>query len=355
VAGEWAGDHVVVRDPPEANRIHNKGHYGRPLSGGGLRLDLLEASYLAEVGRLHVHHDGARLTWADLLAESSRAHAGFEILWLVYRDLRERGYLVQAAPSGETRHGSHFRLWPRGTERPGAGAAWLRAVSERSRLELAPLRRFVAAARAQGADARLCVVDEESDLTYYDLDAAAPHGPVPAKPQKAPIAARLLADRVLIADAAAAQALHASEFYGKRVADGLQLSLVEALHLVRRGDLRVADAATGRPLSHVSLRRRARELEPQTDLRLRVYDDLKRRGLIVKTGFKFGTHFRAYETGPEEGHAPHLVQAVPHDFESAWEPVARAVRLSHSVRKRFHLAGVGSHGVDYLAFGRFRP
>jgi tRNA-intron endonuclease, archaea type len=353
--GQLVEDHVVVRAQSEANRIHNKGHYGRPLSGGGLRLDLLEACYLAETERLEVQRDAAPLEWADLLVEAGRRQAGFEILYLVYRDLRERGYLVHGSPGPEAKLGAHFRLWGRGTERPREPSAWVRAVSERSRFSFPELHRLVEAARKEGAAPRLCVVDEESDLTYYELASDPPSGPVGPRSHAPPVEALLLEDRVLVPQPEGAKELHAGEFFGKPVAGRLQLSLVETLHLVERGDVRLLDAATRKPVTAAALRRRARDVEPQLDLRHAVYVDLKRRGLIVKTGFKFGTHFRAYEGRPEENHAPHLVQAVAPDFESPWEPLARAIRLSHSVRKRLHLAAPRADGVDYLAFGRFRP
>lgn len=355
MAGQLAEDHVLVRAQSEANRIHNKGHYGRPLSGGALKLDLLEACYLAESGRLDVERNGGTLDWAELVVEAGRRRPGFEILYLVYRDLRERGYILQASPAEEAKAGAHFRLWPRGTERPREPSAWVRAVSERSRFVFGECSRFVEASQGHKVVPRLCVVDEESDLTYYDLSAEPPAGPVDARPLAAPVDAWLLEDRVLVPAARDALELHAREFFGKPVADRLQLSLVESLYLVDRGDLRLVEAATRKPITAATLRRRAKDIEPQIDLRHAVYADLKRRGLIVKTGFKFGTHFRAYEEAPEEAHAPHLVQAVPHDFESPWEPLARGIRLSHSVRKRLHLAAPGPRGVSYLAFGRFRP
>lgn len=354
VAGELDGKHVIVRAQSEANRIYNKGHFGRPLSGGGLKLDLLEACYLTEVERLEVADGNGPMAWEALLVEATRRQPGFEIPYLVYRDLRERGYLVHASPAGEEKAGAHFRLWPRGTERPGPAAAWLRVSSERAPFEFRATRRFVDAARAVSAIPRLCVVDEESDLTYYELSLDPPQGPILPQRIQPVVEALLLADRVLVPDAARAPDLHGREFFGKPVAGRLQLSLVEALYLLERGDVTIVEPGTRKALSVAQVRKRARDVEPQIELRHAVYADLKRRGLIVKTGFKFGTHFRAYEGPPETGHAPHLVQAVPADFESPWEPLARAIRLSHSVRKRIHLAAAGTKGVDYLSFGRFR-
>lgn len=158
-----------VRDQSEANRIYNKGRFGRPRSGGSLQLDFAEAAYLCETGRLDVARDGVALSWVDLLRQASRRQPGFEVRYLVYRDLRERGFLVGTAAPEEMEAGAHFRLWPRGTERPGHPAAWMRTVSERSRFRIAELSRYVQAARAHRASGQLAVVDEESDLTYYEL------------------------------------------------------------------------------------------------------------------------------------------------------------------------------------------
>lgn len=349
---ELADDHVLVREQSEANRIHNKGNYGRPLSGGALRLDLIEAAYLVEVERLDVEELGQELEWSDLLVHASRRLAGFEILYIVFRDLRERGYLVHAAKDAAS--GAHFHTWPRGSDRPTKTPdAWIRAVSERRPFNLPDLSRFAAAARAAGAQARLALVDEEGDLTFYELSQDAPKGKTPPQPSQA-VEGVLLADRVLVPDAEGAARLHEKEFYGKGMARGLQLSLVEAAHLVEEDRLSLKDVA-GKTVTAASLRKRGKDLEPQLDLRLKVFADLKGRHLIAKTGFKFGTHFRAYDSRPEEGHAPYLVQAVPADFESPWEPLARAIRLSHSVRKRFYLACPRAGAVDYLSFGRFRP
>lgn len=354
VPGELVDGRVLVRVPAEASRIHNKGHYGRPMSGGGLQLDLREAAYLLELERLTVERKGEALPWSTLVVEAAREHPEFEIHYLVYRDLRERGYLVHAADATGTKAGAQFSMWPRGTERPGVPEAWVRAVSERSPFRWGELAAFVAAARAAGVAARIAVVDEESDLTFYQLDADAPGGSHRLQ-EIAETDADLLAGRILVADPARSKELHAREFFGRPVASGLQLSLVEGAHLLERGVLRLHEGANRRAVTANVLRKRAREAEPLFDLRTRCYADLKRRGLIVKTGFKFGTHFRAYEAQPDEAHAPFLVQAVEQGFESAWEPLARAIRLGHSVKKKFYLAAVGPKAVDYLGFGRYRP
>ena len=77
--------------------------------------------------------------------------------------------------------------------------------------------------------------------------------------------------------------------------------------------------------------------------------------MLVKTGFKFGAHFRAYTKKPEETHAEYLVHVVPNGFKSTWAEISRAVRLAHSVNKEIAFARVEKNKIDYVKFGRLRP
>ena len=54
MTGELIDDVVYVRDQAEGNRLYTKGNYGYPMRGGGIELDLIEATYLVESKRLQV-------------------------------------------------------------------------------------------------------------------------------------------------------------------------------------------------------------------------------------------------------------------------------------------------------------
>ena len=153
----------------------------------------------------------------------------------------------------------------------------------------------------------------------------------------------------------AAHRLHAAGFHGKIVGRRLQLSLLEAVHLLRQGAIDVRRADTNRKVSATQLLAQARRLQPDFDLRLRVYEDLKARGIVVKTGFKYGSHFRAYEGDPDRTHAKYLVHALPGGHRGMWPEVSRAVRLAHGVKKHLLFAAVGKEDVRYLELERVRP
>ena len=64
--------------------------------------------------------------------------------------------------------------------------------------------------------------------------------------------------------------------------------------------------------------------------RIHLYGDLKGRGILPKSGFKYGADFRGY-TGPESTHAEYLISSL-HENES-WSEISRLVRVSNGVRK----------------------
>lgn len=347
--GEIRGDVVVVREQAEANRLYNKGHHGRPLSGGSLELDLVEAAYLVHQSRLEVHDRSGALSRERLVLECVAKQPEFEIRFLAYREYRDGGRMVHPAPPRLREVGVDFLLPLR--DSPKKTEAYVRAVSERAPAELPRLVEFAAQAAKDGVTALVAVVDEESDVTQYALSWEDPHGAVdPATVMD--VEADLIVDRIVVWEEGPARKLHEREFFGRLVGNQLHLSLVEGMHLASRGCLRVRGHDSTKPLSGAQLGRLVRRIEPGIDLRSRVYEDLKRRRLVPKTGYKFGTHFRAYERDPDDTHAPFLVHVVSGSDVLDWPTVSRAVRLAHGVRKTLLLALGDPEPVRYLALRR---
>ncbi|MEM4331805.1 MAG: tRNA-intron lyase [Candidatus Micrarchaeia archaeon] len=95
-----------------------------------------------------------------------------------------------------------------------------------------------------------------------------------------------------------------------------------------------------------------------------VYEDWRMRGFVVKTGFKFGTHFRIYFPGasPSRGqddwiHSKHVLHVFPRDMELLTSELSRAIRVAHSVKKTFILAIPGEKApekvpADFLLYHR---
>lgn len=344
VRGILQGDAVLVPDEKEANALYNKGTYGVPQKGGALKLDLVEALYLVEAGRLRVERHDA----ASLLLHASPREADFEIRYIVYRDLRGRTFAVK--PSAHL----DYNVFPRGAL-PGKtpSSHVVRCASERAAFDPAAVLAELDQAKRLGKRLLLALVDEEGDLTYYEVSEPDLRAGVQALPG-ARAKAVLLEDRVMALDPDAKRMLFGEGYFGRDVGLGLQLSLAEALYLAEAGRLDVEDGQ-GRAVAPEDLAARARRLEPDFDLRLRLYGHLRRAGVVVKTGFKYGTHFRAYVGAPEEEHAPYLVHALAPGRLLPWPEIAGFVRLAHGVRKRLFFATPTGDGFRLLELARTRP
>ncbi len=346
--GELQGERVYVRDQSEANRIYNKGGYGKPLSGGALELDLVEAAYLLGAGRLSIAKPFERAQ--DFLSEAARIRPTFGVQYLAYRDLREQRPDLRLSSNAMRGEGIDFRS---GKEAKGEPVL-VRATSERVPIQLGDLFRFAERAAKEEAQGIIAVVDEESEVTQYAVGLADPTGSRELVDEQPAADAFLLHDRLFLPASGLADELHEREFFGKKSPGGYYLSLVEALHLSSRGLIRVTDTSAQRRISPADLKKLAKALEPGLELRHPLFEDLKARRLIVKTGYKFGTHFRAYQEEPQTSHAPFLVEAMPADAVFEWPELSRAIRLSHGVRKQLLLADSGAKKIRYVRLARLR-
>src|SRR3989442_10211522 len=95
MAGELLDDRVIVDDPAEGSGVYNRGFFGTPRSGGGLELNLLEAVYLVEGGRLELRRRRRAASAPELFRAAGGSMTAFEIGYLVYRYLMSAGYVFE--------------------------------------------------------------------------------------------------------------------------------------------------------------------------------------------------------------------------------------------------------------------
>lgn len=174
-----------------------------------------------------------------------------------------------------------------------------------------------------------------------------------------PVDAYLYREKVMVWEEAKANVLYQRGAYGKPLSGGkLQLAPVEALYLLDGGKIRVLDRKSGKPMSFDKLLAKFAKRDPELMRKYLAYSDLRSRGYIVKTGLKFGAHFRVYARGDKLGetHSKFMVHAIPEGCKLTPTDFARAVRLAHSVRKIMLFAVVDDEGdVTYYSLSRERP
>lgn len=351
-------DSVIIEDQKSANRFYNRGYYGTPESGGTLRLELIEAYYLLDEKKIRIVNKNRDFDLEDLLTHITKLEPTFEIKYIVYRDLRTRGNIVK--PSNIT----DFVIYG---ETSGASKSlskrkikyWSLAVSERAQFRVSEFCEILQTADNTRKDLIAAVVDEEGDITYYKVSSATPKGKVKRRKWKKIISesAVLVEDRVMLWDPILISELRNIGFYGNFIGSSLQLSLIESAFLLEQNILMIKLAKTRRKLTLKQFLKIARKLQLDFDRRLTVYRELKSRNLIVKTGFKYGAHFRVYEGDPNYDHSESLVHSVPANFEASWEEISRAVRLAQGVRKAMLFGRVldENEGIEYINVERIKP
>ena len=344
ISAELVENTLIVKKPKDVGRLFTKSHFGKTLPGNILQLDLLEGIFLLGEGKITVFHKKKKVDFQQLFKRATKEIPAFEIKYLIFKDLRKRGHHVQLF-KGEMN--THFIIDNKKEQH------FVTAFSERDVLNIDETRHLIQNVKKKKGELWFAIVDEEGDLTYYTVDLIIPKGNI-REHKFSKGTGILLKNRIVLFDEKLAKNLHEKEFFGKPLGQGLQLSLVEAAYLSERKTLNIQINAD-KKLSHGDFLKHISTLQPDIQKRLTVFNDLKKRGLLVKTGFKFGSHFRAYTKHQDETHAEYLIHVVEKGFKSAWAEISRAVRLAHSVNKEILFARVDGKNIDYIKFGRLRP
>ncbi|OPX73108.1 MAG: tRNA-splicing endonuclease [Methanoregulaceae archaeon PtaB.Bin108] len=324
-------DGTWVRLGPEGRSLYDQSGYGRP-EKDGLRLAPEEALYLLHRGRLEI----SGYSFDRLLAVYAQ-NSGFIRSFLVYRDLRERGYVVQTGPHD-------FRVFRRG-QRPGTGQSQylVRVISERDMIEFSGLVKEVSASINLRKQHVLAVVDDENELTYYEIKVQ--HLQETGDEDFArPLKGELVGRYAIV---------HQNEkgTYGMQLDPGrLVLAPLEIISLMRSG--RLSLSGEGERIDPGTYYGMARESDTEFPEKVRVYEDLRHRGYVPRTGYKFGHHFRVYSG--KKVHSEMLVQALPDSASLPMSAISRSVRLAHSVKKKMLFGCENSKDIQYVEFARIK-
>ena len=155
---------IVTIYEPNSVKINQKSHFGN-LIDNRIELSLIEAAFLLEKGKINIFSNEKEYTlneFITLLKEKD-----LYIKYSVFRDLRNRGYIVKTG----YKYGTEFRLYGRGKS-PGDGHSEyvVRIISENYDLNIMDFSSYVRVAHGVNKKLMLAVVDEEWDITYYNVE-----------------------------------------------------------------------------------------------------------------------------------------------------------------------------------------
>jgi tRNA-intron endonuclease, archaea type len=156
----------------------------------------------------------------------------------------------------------------------------------------------------------------------------------------------------VVSNSSGAFSLYDKSRFGEKTRGKVEYGFVEALYLVDSKKMRIFSGK--KELDYDFLVRKMRKYDKKIELKTSAFNDLRRKGYIVKTALKFGADFRVYDKGikPGESHASWILFVVRENEQLRWHEFAAKNRVAHSTKKKLLIGVVDDEGdVSYYEVG----
>lgn len=158
-------DNSAIVSGDRAVSLYNKGYFGQPVADG-LRLNGFEALHLFELDRIRIERDGNLLTEEEIIEFFSDKFESFFLRYLVYKDLRNRGYVVNTGEGSSF----FFRLYNRGSIPKKDGASYyVTPLQEGGAIKLSELEGLEKLAEKSRKILVVGMVDALGDVSYLQV------------------------------------------------------------------------------------------------------------------------------------------------------------------------------------------
>jgi tRNA-intron endonuclease len=156
---------VISSNDSEAFSLYQKSSFGEP-AGEKIRYLPSEVIFLVEKGKAEVFSKNKKIPSKELMNRLRRIDKKIQVKYPVFKDLREKGYVVKTA----LKFGAEFRVYDRGS-RPGTKhAKWIVFTdNESNKLTWHEFSAKTRVAHSTRKNLLLAIVDEEEDITYYEI------------------------------------------------------------------------------------------------------------------------------------------------------------------------------------------
>lgn len=156
---------LVLSNTSESHFFYKKSNYGENIEGK-IQYSLTEALFLVEKGKMEVYQKNKEIKKEDLLKKFLRIDKKIQIKYLVFKDLRNKGYVVKTA----LKFGAEFRVYDKKKIPGKKHAKWIVFTDQESKKitwhDFSSKNRV---AHSTKKNLLLAIVDEEGSVTYYEV------------------------------------------------------------------------------------------------------------------------------------------------------------------------------------------
>lgn len=158
---------VKVEEKDRFGELEDSGYGNR--EGQELRLRDFEALYLLYVKKLELEEKGGKRVGFERLAELSQKKAGDSwTKFVIYRDLRSRGYIVREGFG----FGTDLRVYERGDYPKKPAKYVVFALDEGIEKGMGDLQKSVKEMAKMGKEAIIAVIERRGEVIYYKVSRA---------------------------------------------------------------------------------------------------------------------------------------------------------------------------------------
>ncbi|MHA1918004.1 MAG: tRNA-intron lyase [Candidatus Ranarchaeia archaeon] len=159
-------ERLIAEPSDEARELYNQSRYGHIEDDGRLQMCLIEGLYLLDKGKIDVVSKRKKLNFGDLLKKGKDFEPNLWIRYCVFRDMRNRGYIIKTA----LKFGADFRVYDRGVKPGEDHARWIiYPVHEGSTMTWYEFSAKNRVAHSTKKRLMMGVVDDEGDVTYWEI------------------------------------------------------------------------------------------------------------------------------------------------------------------------------------------
>ncbi len=156
---------IISSNEEAAHALYKKSRFGE-LIGEKIQYSLSETLFLSEKGKLEILSRNKKIPKKEILSKLKSFDKRIQIKYPVFKDLRERGYIVKTA----LKFGADFRVYDKGKKPGKTHAKWIVFVDHESKKltwhEFSAKNRVAHSTRKK---LLLAIVDEEGDVSYYEV------------------------------------------------------------------------------------------------------------------------------------------------------------------------------------------
>jgi len=162
-----ARERVLIDPSDDARELNNQSAYGVIIEDGKLQLSLQEGLYLSEKGRIEIVDGKNKLiNFETYLRRARKVEPNFWVRYAVFKDMRNRGYVVKTA----LKFGADFRVYDRGIKPGEDHARWVvYPVHEGEQLTWYEFAAKNRVAHSTKKRLMIGIIDDEGDVTYYEI------------------------------------------------------------------------------------------------------------------------------------------------------------------------------------------